>query len=70
MRIIINIDPIREGTKRLRIRTRYNLTNRDGKLAPAARNAVIDFYKTQVVPTFAEATDKEITDFVDEGEKA
>lgn len=69
MRIIINIDPIREGTKRLRIRTRYNLTNRDSKLAPAARNAVIDFYNTQVVPTFRDATDKTITDFVDEGEK-
>lgn len=68
MRIIINIDGIRENGKRLRIRTRYNRTNRDGKLHLQVQNAMVDFY-ADVVHSCREGCDPTITDFVDEGEK-
>lgn len=68
MRIIINVDPIREGGKRMRIRTKYQCGNRDGKLHLPQRNALVEFYN-DLVSMIEEGADKQITDFVNEGEK-
>jgi len=68
MRIILNMDGIREGSKRLRIRTRYNRTTRDGKLHVTAQNAIIELYG-HIVEMIQKAIDPNITDFIDEGEK-
>lgn len=68
MRIIINVDPIKENGKRLRIRTRYQLGTKDGKMHIQARNALVEFYN-DLVQMIEEGADKEITDFVNEGER-
>lgn len=68
MRLIINMDGIHEGTKRLRIRTRFNRTTRDGRMQIQAQNALVDLYH-QIVGVIREAVDPNITDFQDEGEK-
>lgn len=72
MRIVINIDPIREGGKRMRVRTRYQLGRKDGVQGDAAHpnvaNALVDFYG-QISQYIQEAHDPSVTDFVDEGER-
>lgn len=68
MRIIINIDPIRAKGKRMRIRTKYQLQNRDGRDHFQVANAMIEFYQN-IVRCIRDGHDPEITDFVDEGER-
>lgn len=72
MRIIINMDPIREGGMRMRVRTRYQLGRKDGTPSDAAHpnvaNALVDFYN-QISGYIREAHDPSVTDFVDEGER-
>lgn len=68
MRIVINIDPIREGTKRMRIRTKYQLGHRDGRKHLPVANAMVEFYN-DLTGYIREGADPSITDVVDEGER-
>jgi len=68
MRIVINIDPIRENGKRMRIRTKYQLGTRDGRPHLQVANALVDFYN-DLTRYIAEGADPAFTDVVDEGER-
>lgn len=70
MRIVINIDPIRDRRtgKRMRIRTKYQLQNRDGRGHLPVANAMVAFYNN-IVKCIKDGHDPDITDFVDEGER-
>lgn len=68
MRIIINIDPIRNGKKRMRIRTKYQLSDKDERLHISVGNAMVDFYH-QITDMIRDGIDEEISEYVDEGEK-
>lgn len=68
MRIVINIDPIREGTKRMRIRTKYQLGHRDGRKHLPVANALVSFYN-DLTGYIREGTDPKVTDVVNEGER-
>ena len=68
MRIVINIDPIRENGKRMRIRTRYQLGTRDGRPHLAVANALVEFYN-DLTSYITEGADPKVTDVVDEGER-
>jgi hypothetical protein len=68
MRIVINIDAIRQGKKRMRIRTKFQRTDKDGRQHITVGNAMAMFYN-DLVEMIREGIDPEITDFQNEGEK-